>query len=221
MATLAVSSASNARKASARAAAVGPSTALRTSGRSMVTVVTGPSWSTRMVIGRLVDLPGVAAGQEGGQVAGALLDLGVVELGGHQLVVAGPGHLAEYADRGVREVPVVQAGQREGVGGVGRVGGVDQQGFFACLGYVYHFEGATGEESLLVHDSHAADPSYAFALSRLDDRDFSHTPIGIFRQVPRPSYDELMAAQLDDAKVKQGAGDLAALLAGGDTWQIH
>ncbi|HLX51037.1 MAG TPA: 2-oxoacid:ferredoxin oxidoreductase subunit beta [Streptosporangiaceae bacterium] len=79
----------------------------------------------------------------------------------------------------------------------------------------------TGEESLLVHDSHAADPSYAFALSRLDDRDFSHTPIGIFRQVPRPSYDELMAAQLDDAKVKQGAGDLAALLAGGDTWQIH
>jgi 2-oxoglutarate/2-oxoacid ferredoxin oxidoreductase subunit beta len=78
-----------------------------------------------------------------------------------------------------------------------------------------------GEESLLVHDAHAADPSYAFALSRLDDRDFSHTPIGIFRQVPRPSYDELMAAQIEDAKTKQGAGDLAALLAGGDTWQIH
>ena len=78
-----------------------------------------------------------------------------------------------------------------------------------------------GEESLLVHDTHAADPSYAFALSRLDDRDFSHTPIGIFRQAPRPSYDELMAAQIEDAKAKQGTGDLAALLAGGDTWQIH
>ena len=37
------SSASNARNASARAAAVGPSTALRTSGRSIVTTVTGPS----------------------------------------------------------------------------------------------------------------------------------------------------------------------------------
>ena len=43
-ATAASSSASNARKASASADAVGPSTALRASGRSMVTMVTGPSW---------------------------------------------------------------------------------------------------------------------------------------------------------------------------------
>ena len=39
-------SASKARNASARAAAVGPSTALRASGRSMTTVVTGPVIST-------------------------------------------------------------------------------------------------------------------------------------------------------------------------------
>ena len=78
-----------------------------------------------------------------------------------------------------------------------------------------------GEESLLVHDAHAADPSYAFALSRLDNADFSHAPIGVFRQVPRDSYDELMAAQIDAARSQQGEGDLAALLAGGDTWQIH
>jgi 2-oxoglutarate/2-oxoacid ferredoxin oxidoreductase subunit beta len=78
-----------------------------------------------------------------------------------------------------------------------------------------------GEESLLVHDAHTADPSYAFALSRLDNREFSHTPIGIFRQVAKDSYDELMAAQIDTARTKQGTGDLAALLAGGDTWQIH
>ena len=38
-------------------------------------------------------------------------------------------------------------------------------------------------DSLLVHDAHAADPSYAFALSRLDTTDFAHTPIGLFRQV--------------------------------------
>ncbi|HEV2450321.1 MAG TPA: 2-oxoacid:ferredoxin oxidoreductase subunit beta [Streptosporangiaceae bacterium] len=78
-----------------------------------------------------------------------------------------------------------------------------------------------GEESVLVHDAHAADPSYAFALSRLDDREFSHVPIGVFRQVPRDSYDELMAAQIDTARARQGTGDLGALLAGGDTWQIH
>jgi 2-oxoglutarate/2-oxoacid ferredoxin oxidoreductase subunit beta len=79
---------------------------------------------------------------------------------------------------------------------------------------------AADPDSLLVHDAHAADSSYAFALSRLDSSDFAHTPIGVFRQVPRDSYDELMAAQLVDARARQGDGDLAALLAGPDTWQV-
>jgi 2-oxoglutarate ferredoxin oxidoreductase subunit beta len=76
------------------------------------------------------------------------------------------------------------------------------------------------EGSLLVHDAHTADPAYAFALSRLGGADFTHTPIGVFREVPRPSYDELMSAQLEEARAKQGEGDLAALLAGPDTWQV-
>jgi hypothetical protein len=45
-ATLDVSSASNVRNAWTRAAAVGPSTALRARGRLMITVVTGPDVST-------------------------------------------------------------------------------------------------------------------------------------------------------------------------------
>ncbi|HUZ36078.1 MAG TPA: 2-oxoacid:ferredoxin oxidoreductase subunit beta [Streptosporangiaceae bacterium] len=76
------------------------------------------------------------------------------------------------------------------------------------------------EGSLLVHDAHTADPAYAFALSRLGGSDFTHTPIGVFRKVARPSYDELMSAQLEEARAKQGEGDLAALLAGPDTWQV-
>ena len=79
---------------------------------------------------------------------------------------------------------------------------------------------AADENTLLVHDAHAADPSYAFALSRLDTADFGHTPIGVFRQVERPSYDDLMAEQIDAAREPQGDGDLAALLAGNDTWQV-
>jgi 2-oxoglutarate/2-oxoacid ferredoxin oxidoreductase subunit beta len=74
--------------------------------------------------------------------------------------------------------------------------------------------------SLLSHDAHAPDPSYAFALSRLDSTDFAHTPIGVFRHVERPSYDELMSAQIEDARQKQGDGHLAELLAGSDTWQV-
>jgi len=42
----------------------------------------------------------------------------------------------------------------------------------------------------------------------------------VFRQVERPSYDAMMAQQVREAQTKQGEGDLAALLAGGDTWTI-
>jgi 2-oxoglutarate ferredoxin oxidoreductase subunit beta len=75
-------------------------------------------------------------------------------------------------------------------------------------------------DTLLVHDAGATDPSYAFALSRLDSADFAHTPIGVFRDVERPSYDELMTAQIDAARQKLGDGDLAGMLAGSDTWQV-
>ncbi len=73
---------------------------------------------------------------------------------------------------------------------------------------------------VLVHDAHDPDPSTAFALSRLDSPAFEHTPIGIFRQVERPSYDELLRAQIDEAVAREGAGDLAALLGSGDTWRV-
>jgi 2-oxoglutarate/2-oxoacid ferredoxin oxidoreductase subunit beta len=92
---------------------------------------------------------------------------------------------------------------------------------FSRAGSLQAVDAATADpDSLLVHDAHAADPSYAFALSRLDTADFAHTPIGVFRQVPRPSYDELMAEQIAGARASQGEGDLAALLAGSDTWEV-
>ena len=43
---------------------------------------------------------------------------------------------------------------------------------------------------------------------------------GVLRQAPRPSYDDLMSEQIETARARQGDGDLAALLAGGDTWQV-
>jgi 2-oxoglutarate/2-oxoacid ferredoxin oxidoreductase subunit beta len=76
------------------------------------------------------------------------------------------------------------------------------------------------ESSLITHDATREDPSYAFALSRLDSGDFSHTPIGVFRSIDRPSYDSLMASQIEKAKETSGEGDLAALIAGNDTWEV-
>ena len=78
-----------------------------------------------------------------------------------------------------------------------------------------------GEDALLVHDAHREDPALAFALSRLSEvHTLADTPIGIFRDVTRPSYDRLVREQLDEARDKKGAGDLQALVRGGDTWLV-
>jgi 2-oxoglutarate ferredoxin oxidoreductase subunit beta len=75
------------------------------------------------------------------------------------------------------------------------------------------------DPAVVRHDAHADDPSYAFALSRLSTEDLRYSPIGVLRSVERPSYDDLMADQLTQAKAK-GGGDLTALLHGSDTWTI-
>ncbi|RBM04633.1 2-oxoacid:ferredoxin oxidoreductase subunit beta [Streptomyces sp. PT12] len=78
-----------------------------------------------------------------------------------------------------------------------------------------------GTEGLVVHDAHAASPTTAFALSRLADPVTLHrTPIGVFRSVQRPAYEDLLADQLEQAVEQRGKGDLAALLAGNDTWTV-
>jgi 2-oxoglutarate/2-oxoacid ferredoxin oxidoreductase subunit beta len=77
-----------------------------------------------------------------------------------------------------------------------------------------------GESALLVHDAHAEGAATAFALGRLGYPLPGPLPIGVFRDVERPVYDELMAAQLEEAKASGGEGDLEALLHAGDTWQI-
>ncbi len=70
------------------------------------------------------------------------------------------------------------------------------------------------------HDVHADNPAQAFEISRLDDGTMAHVPIGIFRQVERPTYDDLAREQVAAARAKQGDGDLASLLAGNDTWTV-
>ncbi|MGD1223399.1 2-oxoacid:ferredoxin oxidoreductase subunit beta [Streptomyces krungchingensis] len=77
------------------------------------------------------------------------------------------------------------------------------------------------EADILVHDAHSPSPTTAFALSRLaDPHTLHHTPIGVLRAVDRPVYDTQMADQLDTAIEQNGKGDLATLLAGGDTWTV-
>ena len=73
-------------------------------------------------------------------------------------------------------------------------------------------------EDTIIHDAHRSDPSYAFALSRLDTPGFQHTPVGVFRKVEKASYDQLMAGQIEGAQACAGPGDLTTLLLGKDSW---
>jgi 2-oxoglutarate ferredoxin oxidoreductase subunit beta len=75
---------------------------------------------------------------------------------------------------------------------------------------------------IVVHDSTAADPSAAFALSRLNSPDLAHVPMGIFRNVSRPTYDDALREQIASARTADiiTDADIDALLAGRDTWTV-
>ncbi|MEZ0577880.1 2-oxoacid:ferredoxin oxidoreductase subunit beta [Nocardioides sp. MH1] len=80
------------------------------------------------------------------------------------------------------------------------------------------------DDQLLVHDAHHPDPSTAFAISRLTDAGYlNRSPIGIFRQVERPTYDDQARAQVADAQAAVEGTDhdrLTRLLNAGDTWAV-
>ena len=68
----------------------------------------------------------------------------------------------------------------------------------------------------VVHDP--TDLELAFALSRLSGVALDHTPIGIFRSVEQPTYDDEVRAQTDD---RANEDDLQALLTGPDPWTVN
>ena len=85
---------------------------------------------------------------------------------------------------------------------------------------IYLTQGEVVPELGVPHDEHAVDPSYAFSLSRITHATHGKAPVGVFRDVERPVYDELMSGQIATAKEKRGEGDLRELLHAGDTWTI-
>ncbi|WP_083283530.1 2-oxoacid:ferredoxin oxidoreductase subunit beta [Humibacillus sp. DSM 29435] len=74
---------------------------------------------------------------------------------------------------------------------------------------------------IVVHDPGADDPSAAFALSRLDSPDLGHVPMGVFRDVQRPTYDDGLREQIAASRTGTVTdADIDALLAGRDTWTV-
>ena len=78
---------------------------------------------------------------------------------------------------------------------------------------------AEAGDRVVVHDATREDPTTAFALARLAPSPTGPTPIGIFRAVEAPVYDDMVRDQVARAKAAEAA-DLRALLEGGNVWDV-
>jgi 2-oxoglutarate ferredoxin oxidoreductase subunit beta len=75
------------------------------------------------------------------------------------------------------------------------------------------------EDDLLFHDEHAPTATLAYLLSRMMQPEFPE-PIGVFRAVEAPRYEECLNEQIAAAK-KKAKGDLATLFSSGETWTVE
>ncbi len=81
-------------------------------------------------------------------------------------------------------------------------------------------ENGITQSDILVHNINLQDPSVAFMLARMEQPDFPQ-PVGIFRAVERPSYDQMMSDQIETAIAKSGPGTLEQLIYSGDMWTVE
>jgi 2-oxoglutarate/2-oxoacid ferredoxin oxidoreductase subunit beta len=81
-------------------------------------------------------------------------------------------------------------------------------------------ETGLNENDCLVHDANIEDPSVAFMLARMEQPTFPQ-PVGIFRNVQRETYENLMAHQIEESIARTGRGQLHKLIHSGDMWVVE
>ncbi len=74
-------------------------------------------------------------------------------------------------------------------------------------------------DRIVIHDATRQDPTTAFALARLAPVPTGPTPIGVFRAVEAPIYDDMVRDQVSRAKAAKKA-DLRELLDAGNVWDV-
>jgi 2-oxoglutarate ferredoxin oxidoreductase subunit beta len=84
---------------------------------------------------------------------------------------------------------------------------------------VVELNDTTTEADLIVHNEKAPDSYLAYMLSRMEYPDYP-VPIGVFRDVEKPTYEAMMESQIEMAIAKMGPGSLEKLINSGDTWVI-
>ena len=82
-------------------------------------------------------------------------------------------------------------------------------------------DGKNSINDVWVHDEHDPSPVRAIILSHFVDSPDLPTPVGVFRQVIKPTYDDEVAEQVESVTAKKGKGDLQKLLFSGNTWEVQ
>ena len=80
--------------------------------------------------------------------------------------------------------------------------------------------GEYSTDDLIVHDQYTEDTTLANFLAGMSDTPDMPHPIGIFRSVRHPCYEDAMTNQINTARERVGDGDLEALLNDGETWTV-
>lgn len=80
-------------------------------------------------------------------------------------------------------------------------------------------DGKYSVNDLVVHDEHAKDATWAHILSRMNRSADYPQPLGVFRDVERPTYEKGLVNQIELAKGKRGTGNLESLFNEGDVWE--
>lgn len=78
-------------------------------------------------------------------------------------------------------------------------------------------EGSDKDEAIF--DPTEPSGALAYALSRMNYPDFP-VPIGVFRKVEKPTYEEGMQSQVELAKDRRGEGELLDLYLNSDIWKV-
>lgn len=76
------------------------------------------------------------------------------------------------------------------------------------------------ESDLLVYNEEDPNPTLAYLLSGMSYPEFP-VPLGVFRNIRKPTYDEMMTGQVSRSVEVFGKGNLEKLFNDGDTWVVE
>lgn len=135
-------------------------------------------------------------------------------------VIFNDGAFADLTDKKIKEdkLLVLEHGQPM-VFGTNRDKGIKLDGLKPIV--VDISNGKYSINDILVHDETDSTRLYAMLLAHLDETPGYPTPIGVYRKINKPTYDEGVEQQIKNVTAKLGAGDLEKALFSGNTWEVN